>query len=396
MLALKSKILLFPYWIILKFRHFLYDKGILKSTSYPIPVICVGNITVGGTGKTPHTEMIIRMLQEKYRIAVLSRGYKRKSKGFRIAGPGDTFAEIGDEPMQIKHKFPHITVAVCADRREGIEKLLALPEGSAAGAAGSAAGRAGAAGAVGAGSAGKFAAGGAAAPCRPELIILDDAFQHRRVKPSHSIVLMNWNNPIYSDNLLPIGRLRDLPEQIRRADSIIVTKSPRFGEHDGIIDDELAAEQLVPVEKEWRRKLHLRVDQKLCFSTIMYGTPAGVEGAEADNRYLYSKSAIFFTGIANDREFRDHIAGSYEIQSSIKFPDHYSFTKYNIKDINNWAALHPTAVVFTTEKDCMRLTGNPYLSPGLKKRLFYIPIEVKILGCQNFPYFASEPQREAT
>ncbi len=360
MLAAKSKILLFPYWITLKFRHFLYNKGILKSTSYPIPVICVGNITVGGTGKTPHTEMIIRMLQEKYRIAVLSRGYKRKSKGFRIAGPGDTFAEIGDEPMQIKHKFPHITVAVCADRREGIEKLLALPEGSGAGAVGGAA-------------------------CRPELIILDDAFQHRRVKPSHSIVLMNWNNPIYSDNLLPIGRLRDLPEQIRRADSVIVTKSPRFGEHDSIIDDELAAEQLVPVEKEWRRKLHLRDDQKLCFSTIMYGTPAGVEGAEADNRYLYSKNAIFFTGIANDREFRDHIASSYEIQSSIKFPDHYSFTKYNIKDINNWAALHPTAVVFTTEKDCMRLTGNPYLSPDLKKRLFYIPIEVKILGCQNFP-----------
>lgn len=382
MLAPKSKILLFPYWIILKFRHFLYDKGILKSTSYPIPVICVGNITVGGTGKTPHTEMIIRMLQKKYRIAVLSRGYKRKSKGFRIAGPGDTFAEIGDEPMQIKHKFPHITVAVCADRREGIEKLLALPQGSGAACRPGAAEAAGCAGAVGAG---KFAAGGAAAPCRPELIILDDAFQHRRVKPSHSIVLMNWNNPIFRDNLLPIGRLRDLPEQIRRADSVIVTKSPCFGEHDGIIDDELAAEQIAPIEAEWRRNLHLRYDQKLCFSTIFYGTPAGVESSAADKRYLYSKSAIFFTGIANDSEFRNHIAGSYEILNSIKFPDHYNFTRHNIKDINNWAALYPTAAVFTTEKDCMRLTGNPYLSEDLKKRLFYIPIEVRILGSQNFP-----------
>ena len=150
MLSLKSKILLFPYWLTLKIRHFLYDKGIKKSYSFPIPVICIGNITVGGTGKTPHAEMIIRMLQDKYRIALLSRGYKRKTKGFRIATDTDTFAEIGDEPLQIKHKFPNITVAVCADRKEGIEKLLALPEGV----------------------------------C-PELIILDDAFQHRRVRPSH-------------------------------------------------------------------------------------------------------------------------------------------------------------------------------------------------------------------
>ncbi len=360
MLPLKSKILLFPYWITLKIRHFLYDKGIKKSVSYPVPVICVGNITVGGTGKTPHTEMIIRMMQEKYRIAVLSRGYKRKTKGFRIASDKDTFAEIGDEPMQIKHKFPHITVAVCADRREGIERLLALPETPAAGESG---------------------------PLRPQLIILDDAFQHRRVKPSHSIVLVNWHNPIFTDNLLPLGRLRDLPEQIKRADSVIVTKSPRFGEHDGIIDEPLAAAQIAPVEKEWRQKLGLRNDQNLCFSYISYGSPVGVEPAVADSRYIYSGSAIFFTGIANDTEFRNHVCGSYKILNSIKYPDHYNFTKSNIKDLNNWAAMYPTSVVLTTEKDSKRLMGNPYLSEDLKKRLFFIPIEVKILpiGKQHNP-----------
>lgn len=344
MLSLKSKILLFPYWMALKIRHFLYDKGIKKSRTFPVPVICVGNITVGGTGKTPHTEMLIRMLQDKYRIALLSRGYKRKTKGFRIATQDDTFAHVGDEPLQIKHKFPNVTVAVCADRCEGIEKLLALPQES-----------------------------------RPELIILDDAFQHRRVKPSHSIVLMNWNNPIYSDNLLPIGRLRDLPEQIKRADSVIVTKAPLFGERDGIIDEELAAEQIAPVEKQWRKKLGLRDNQTLSFSSIFYGEPLGVDPQMADNRYIYSLSAVFFTGIASDTQFRDHISGKYKILNSIKFPDHYSFTKTNIKDINNWAALYPMAVVFTTEKDSKRLIGNPYLSEDLRRRLFYIPIEVRIL-----------------
>ncbi len=351
MLPLKSKIFLFPYWLALKVRHFLYDKGIKKSTGYPVPVVCIGNITVGGTGKTPHTEMIIRMMQEHCRIAVLSRGYKRETKGFRIASCTDTYKEVGDEPLQIKQKFPGITVAVCADRREGIERLLALPEKPQDG----------------------------SCDVRPELIILDDAFQHRRVKPSHSIVLMSWDRPIFADNLLPLGRLRDLPEQIKRADTIIISKSPRFGEHDGIIDDELAVQQIAPAEKQWRSRLGLNDTQKILFSSIFYGEPAGVEPSFADMRYVYSGKAVFFTGIANDTEFRNHLAGKYKILDSIKFPDHYSFTKSNIKDINNWAAKYPTAAVFTTEKDCKRLMGNPYISEDLKKRLFFIPIEVRII-----------------
>lgn len=408
MLPLKSKILLFPYWAALKIRHLLYDKGIMKSSSFPVPVICIGNITVGGTGKTPHTEMIIRMLQDKYRVAVLSRGYKRKTKGFRIATLSDTFAEIGDEPLQIKHKFPHITVAVCEDRCFGIEKLLELPvphNNAAAGGAGAgvadAAGGAGVADVAGgagvtdvtgtAGTVGDSApvdkANIASAPqdahYRPEIIILDDAFQHRRVKPSHSIVLMNWQNPIFTDNLLPLGRLRDLPEQICRANSVIVTKSPLFGEHDGIIDEPLAAEQIAPIEKEWRARLNLRPEQNLCFSYITYGNPKAVFPFEGDNRYIYSKSAIFFTGIANDSQFKEHIADTYKILGSLKFPDHYNFSQANIRDINSWAAKHPTSVVLTTEKDSMRLMSNPHISADLKKRLFYIPIEVRLLPSQT-------------
>lgn len=360
MLSCKSKILLFPYWITLKIRHLLYDKGFKRSVGYPIPVICVGNITVGGTGKTPHTEMIIRLLQDRVRIAVLSRGYKRKTKGFRVAQPQDTHKEIGDEPLQIKQKFPHITLAVCASRREGIERLLELPVAPNTSAVGE---------------------------YRPQVIILDDAFQHRHVKPSHSVVLMNYSNPIFNDNLLPIGTLRDLPEQICRANSVIVTKSPLFGEHDGIVDDFLAKDIVATHEKEWRVKLGLRDDQQLYFSNIFYGEPIGVD-AGADTRYIYSKSAIFFTGIANDKEFGEHIMGRHQVMNSIKFPDHCNFTKWNIKDINNWAAKYPTSVVYTTEKDSKRLINNPWLSSDIKKRLFYIPIEVRITPAERGKAFA--------
>ena len=293
MLPFLSKTLLFPYWLTLKIRHFLYDSGIFKETAYPVPVVCVGNITVGGTGKTPFTEMIIRHLQDKYRIAVLSRGYKRESKGFVLATENSTHREIGDEPLQIKKKFPETIVAVCEDRREGIEKLLQAEQ-------------------------------------KPDIIILDDAFQHRKVKPSHSVVLMNFNRPIFGDNLLPIGRLRDLPEE-------------------------------------------------LYFSTTSYGAPVPVCPNIADTRYLYTRSAIFFTGIANDSEFASYMSDKYSVEGSIKFADHCNFTKSDINKINSWAKKHPGSAIYTTEKDSKRLIGNAYLSKDVQQRLFYIPIETNII-----------------
>lgn len=352
MLGLTSKTLLFPYWLALKTRHFLYDKNIKKSASYPVPVVCVGNITVGGTGKTPHTEMLIRLLQQRYNIAVLSRGYKRETKGFRIAGITDTFREVGDEPLQIKQKFPHITVAVCSSRREGIEKLLALPQKE---------------------------NGVQQTATRPELIILDDAFQHRKVKPSHSIVLVNYNKPIYNDNLLPIGSLRDLPEQIKRANSVIVSKSPVAVYIDTILDQERTAEVVAREEQLWRKNLNLKEHQKLYFSIIKYGEPLPVFHNEADNRYIYSKSAIFFTGIANDTEFRNNLVANYKVLDSLKFADHRKFSKSDIRHINSWAGKHPTAAIFTTEKDSKRLLASKGLAPSVVSRLFYIPIEVAIV-----------------
>ncbi len=352
MLGILSKTLLFPYWLVLKTRHFLYDRNIIKGREFPVPVVCVGNVTVGGTGKTPHTEMLIRVLRGKYNIAVLSRGYKRKTKGFRIASVTDTYREVGDEPLQIKQKFPDVTVAVCSNRAEGIEKLLALPQGE---------------------------KGIQKDSTKPELIILDDAFQHRKVRPSHSILLVNWSRPIHNDNLLPIGRLRDLPEQVKRANTVIVTKSPVAVEIDGIIDQEKTREAVAAEEPRWRRAMHLRDDQNLLFSIINYCAPQPVFESEGDTRYVYSGKAIYFTGIANDTEFRNNLVRKYKILDSLKFADHRNFSKLDIARINSWAAKSPTAVIFTTEKDSKRLKQCHTLSASVKKRLFYVPIESVIV-----------------
>lgn len=358
MLPLKSKLLLFPYWATLKFRHLLYDKKIKKSVSFPVPVICVGNITVGGTGKTPHTEMLIRLLGKQYKIGVLSRGYKRKTKGFRLAAATDPYDAVGDEPLQMKQKYPDTLIAVCANRREGIQKMLELPQPS-----------------------------GDSDAYRPDMIILDDGFQHRKVTPSHSVVLVNYNNPIWCDNLLPLGKLRDLPEQIKRADSVIITKSPLFGELDGVIYQDECLRQVSEEEAHWREKLRLQPHQKLYFSIITYATPQPVFYGEGDTRYIYSRQAVYFTGIANDQDFRDNIRGNHKILASIKFEDHRNFSKGDIRRINALAAKYPMSVVFTTEKDSKRLLSNKYLSADLRKRLFYIPIEVNIIPnakCEEF------------
>lgn len=189
------KILLFPlsliYGFITGLRNLMFNTGILKSKEFSTPVICIGNITVGGTGKTPHTELLISELSRDMHVACLSRGYKRRTKGFILANPQSTANDIGDEPFQIRSKFPDLLMACDANRVEGIEKLLALPQ-------------------------------------KTDVIVLDDAFQHRYVKAGKNIVLIDYNQPVYKDCLLPAGRLRETPNALKRADYIIVTKCPAF------------------------------------------------------------------------------------------------------------------------------------------------------------------------
>jgi len=325
-----NKLLLFPYYFVLRVHHFLYDNSFIKSNSFSIPIISIGNITVGGTGKTPHTEFLIRELMPTDKVAVLSRGYGRKSKGFRMVSALDLAVDCGDEPLQIKRKFPETIVAVDAKRKRGIEKLMALPAGE-----------------------------------RPSVILLDDGFQHRSVKPSTNIVLIDFNNPIDTDYLIPVGRLRDLPDQLSRADIIVVTKCPPG---------------LDPGERFlWERRLKVSPNQKIAFTTLKYSDPVAIF-EEADNRYIYSKFLILLTSVANPKPLRYHLVNSYKIESSLDFNDHHNFTKSDGKRINRWARNNPNSLIMTTEKDAQRLCSLSPLSQDVKKRLFYLPIEVTILN----------------
>jgi len=324
-----NKILLFPLYYTLKIRHFLFDSEILKSKKYDIPIISVGNISMGGTGKTPHTEFLVRELMPKYRVAVLSRGYGRKTRGFRLVSSTDKVLDVGDEPLQMKKKFESVIVAVCEKRTNGVEVLLALPENE-----------------------------------RPTVILLDDAFQHRWISPSTNIVLIDYNGKMGKEFLFPMGNLRDLPEQIKRADIIIVTKCPK----------EISLEDRF----NWEKSIRLGKWQKLLFSTISYGEPKEIfEGA--DKRYIYSKYAILITAIANPKPLIYHLLNSYKILARLQYRDHHNFTLFEVSKINRWAKKWPKAVIYTTEKDAQRLLTKNKLSDNVKQRLFYIPINASIV-----------------
>lgn len=357
-----DKILLFPYWLSLKTRHFLYDSGLKKVSSADVPTICIGNVTVGGTGKTPHTEMLIRTLLNdedwgKKNLAVLSRGYKRKTKGFQQVTADGSALAYGDEPLQIKKKFPGITVAVDKSRIEGCD-FLVHPE--------------------------KLQTSKKARKCidknlqAADLIILDDAYQHRALKPTVSIVLVDYSRPVYNDHLLPFGRLRDLPERIGAADIIIVSKCPNelnawekcsWAENLGIRNFDAAS--CSGIRKNGRR-------QHIFFSTICY------DGAEAvfpegDPRYIYTKRLILFSGIANDAPLLSYLSSDYKIVRHFRFPDHHKFSRSDINTIASAAREFPTSVIMTTEKDCQRVRDCHKIKEELKQRMFYSPIKTAFL-----------------
>ena len=267
------------YKLVLALRNLMYDKGWKKSHEAHVPTVCVGNITVGGTGKTPHTEMILRKLLGSdswgsRQLAVLSRGYKRKSHGFQVAGTDASARQMGDEPLQMARKFPMVTVAVDKNRIHGCEQLSGV-----------------------------------------DLIILDDAFQYRRLRPTLNIVLVDYNRPIFEDRLMPWGHLRDLPSQLKRAQVVIVSKSPA---------------ELDQVERgEWRSRLNLREDQELYFTTVSYCPPEPVF-PEADPHYIYSKRLVLVSGIANNAQLRMYISDTYKMVEKLEFPDHHRFTSSDI------------------------------------------------------------------
>ncbi len=370
-----DQILLFPYYVTLKIRHALYDSGLRKVHTAGMPAISIGNVTVGGTGKTPHVEMILRLLSgmdgwKDKRLAVLSRGYGRKSRGFQqvlAALPEEggkdrrrrtPAAFFGDEPVQIKRKFPEVTVAVDRDRTEGCAFLL-HPESLLTS------------------KKGKRCLAKDFPPA--DVVVLDDCFQYRALRPSVSMVLVNHGRPVSKDHLLPVGRLRDLPERLSKADVLIVTKCPYYME-----DDEkerwaadLGIREYDPEDCSGKRKDGSV--QYLFFTTVRYDTLAPVF-PEGDQRYAYSKQTVLFSGIADDTPLERYLSDSYRIMRHISFGDHHEFTSGDIATIRKAAEEFPTAIIVTTEKDSQRLSDFHGVPDILKTRMFYAPIKAEFVS----------------
>lgn len=322
----------FLYRIVVSLRNFLYENNIFKTKEYNMPIISIGNISVGGTGKTPHTEFILRMLKDEFKVATLSRGYKRKTKGFRIVETTDSHFDSGDEPLQIKQKFPDVIVSVCESRTEGVEKLRDLyPD--------------------------------------LNLIILDDAFQHRKITPGLSILLNNYNHPIASDYLLPLGRLREPRSASHRAHIVIYSKCP---------------ENLKPIE---RRILSKEVDimpyQYLFFSTLKYLDLKPVFENQTESistEGLKEFNVVALTGIARSGNLTEFLEKHCKSVSHLKYPDHYNFNRKDIAGIQKiFTETSGNKIIVVTEKDAVRLKSDNLFDDEFKKYVYCIPIEVELL-----------------
>ncbi|MFE3869218.1 tetraacyldisaccharide 4'-kinase [Flavobacterium sp. LS2P90] len=315
--------LLFPfailYGLITSIRNFLFDTGILKSYSFDMPIIAVGNLSVGGTGKTPQIEYLIRLLSDKYKVATLSRGYKRQSKGFILAEAGSNAAILGDEPFQFYKKFATIQVAVDVDRKNGIGKLLSLPK-------------------------------------KPEVILLDDAFQHRKVKAGFYILLTSYGDLYSDDFMLPTGNSRESKSGAKRANVIIVTKCP-FN---------LSLDK----QNDIRNRLKVSANQELYFTFIAYDNFIYGENRKINVNEIQSASKLLVAGIAKPEPFFAYLQDTNDV--CLSFPDHHNFTDKDILEIKNLAQNN---IIITTEKDYVRLKGS---LPS--EQLFYLPIQSSFIS----------------
>lgn len=334
------------YRIVLALKHFFYDKGWKKSVKADVPTLCVGNLTIGGTGKTPVTELILRTLLQSdewayANIAVLSRGYKRHTRGFQLVPRDGTARAYGDEPVQIAQKFPSVTVAVDKDRVEGCRKLTTREENPA------------------------------------EIIVLDDAFQYRRLKADKNIILVDYNRPVHKDCLLPWGHLRDLPSRLKDADILIVTKCPRYLDEweKGRWASALGLSGYNAASCKGKRGTK---EQTLLFATIDYEDMQPVF-PQADSRFIYAPRLIMLTGIAKDTSLRGFLSDKYKIVKRFSFADHHRFTGADMRKVRRAIKEHPTACIATTEKDAQRLREVKKLPANLPERLFQVPIRISFL-----------------
>ncbi len=288
------------YALAVYLRNKFYDWGWLPGTAFEVPVLCVGNLSVGGSGKTPMVEWLLRYYQGRKRAAVLSRGYRRSTRGFVLATTGMGAGELGDEPAQLTRKFPEVPVAVDANRRNGIQRL--------------------------------------AEEVQPEVIILDDGFQHRRVRPKGAILLTQWDALYPDQGYLPSGDLRDHKSQARRADLIIVTKCPETP--DAATRDRITA------------RLRPTASQRVLFATLEYGLPLHGSGRSASWEELKSEALTLVTGVARPKALVDYLNSQGVEFEHRRFPDHHRFSQKELE------ALRTCGRLITTEKDAERLRGN--------------------------------------
>ncbi len=321
----------FLYGIIIWCRNWLFDKKIFKSASFNFPIICVGNLAVGGTGKTPMTEYIVSLLQHQYKVATLSRGYKRKTKGFAIANETTTAIEIGDEPMQFHQNFPNITVAV------GEERLVAIPQ---------------------------------LLHQRPEteVIILDDAFQHRQVNAGLNIILTDFKNLYTRDFMLPAGDLRDVRVSSKRAQCIVVTKCK----------SNLSEEEKKNITKEINPLPH----QKIFFSEILYGRPYHLYNKQPGNLNADTE-LLLISGIANPKPLQEFLSRHVHSYDMMRFADHHIFSSTDLEDIKkNFQKLSSNnKIILTTEKDAVRL--QKFEAQLSHYPIYALPIQHQILFNQQ-------------
>lgn len=308
---LKSfRILLLPfaliYWAVIWLRNFFYDKNLFKSSSFGLPLICVGNLSVGGTGKSPLVEYLVGNLKDKFRVAIISRGYKRKTKGYALADDLSTALEIGDEPMQFHKKFPGVPVAVGEERIVAIPQLLHDKPNT-------------------------------------QAIILDDAFQHRAIKAGLNILLTDFNNLFTRDFFLPTGDLRDIKSSYKRAEIIIVTKS----------EPDLSLEEREKIIKEIRPLPH----QQVFFTTIRYGLPYHILKRENHAVINETTEVLLVTGIANPRPLKNYLAEQSDTYQLLHYRDHHIFTIDDWEEMNKRydSIVSTDKMILTTEKDAMRL-----------------------------------------
>lgn len=324
-----STAILYPfailYDVVTLVRNRLYDLSLKPSASFDVPVVSIGNLAVGGTGKTPMVEHLIRLLGPERHVATLSRGYKRKSKGFRIANEKDSALTIGDEPFQFYNKFKDkVVVAVGEERALAISNILQeFPD--------------------------------------TNVIVLDDAFQHRRVKPQFQILLTVYDNPFYKDFLLPAGRLRESKIGAKRADVVVVTKCP----------ETLQVDEMMEIEKQ----IHHYCAKPVFFSTIHYGELISLSGPASP---LPPKEVILVTGLANAAHLKRFIEKNYSLRYHFEFDDHHEYTESDLTAIVS-KAKSLNANIVTTEKDAMKL-----MTPSFKQFLteagwFYLPIEIQFV-----------------